>query len=407
MAHHPDRLLQNIFKSSFHLYKQRLPLKDIKAADAIIHCRTLNQGYDQLRCANGHEDKQLHSCRHRSCPLCAARARHHWIEAQKNRLLDCPHHHLVFTLPHEYLLLWQYNRAWFTNVLFQACRDTLMTLLKDTRYLGATPGILMTLHTWGRQLNYHPHIHALVTAGGLTSSNQWQASENEFLLPIRVVKALYKGKIQAAIHHAFANNELTLPKTYSFNKLKHLHRSLYKKQWSVRIMPQYAQGRSVMLYLSRYLKGGPLHPKQIVTCDAHSVRFHYKDHRDNKIKLLSLKTSEFIRRILWHVPVPGLHVVRHYGLYASQSQVKRNRCREMVGGVFEASGQVEKEPLHWVCRTCGAALTRAFSVYPRRCNGRRIENSYHKNAAEPPRGSVQQDVEVGTRIRVPDPNLLH
>jgi len=407
MAHHPNRLLQNIFKSSFHLYKHRLPLKDIKAADAIMHCRTLNQGYDQLRCTNGHEDKQLHSCRHRSCPLCAARARHNWIEAQKNRLLDCPHHHLVFTLPHEYLPLWQYNRAWFTNILFQACRDTLMTLLKDTRYLGATPGILMTLHTWGRQLNYHPHIHALVTAGGLTVSNQWHANENEFLLPIRVVKALYKGKLQAMIRNALERNELTLPKTCSSNKLTHLHRSLYKKQWSVRIMPQYAQGKSVMLYLSRYLKGGPLHPKQIIHCDAKTVRFHYKDHRDNKIKLLSLKTSEFIHRILWHVPVPGLHVVRHYGLYASQSQAKRNRCREMVGGLFEVSGQVEKESLHWDCRTCGAALTRAFSVYPRRRKGRRIENSYNKNAAVSPSSLVQQDVQDVPRIRAPDPNVVH
>ena len=406
MAHHSNRLLQNIFKSSFHLIKQPLPLKDIKAAHAIMHCRTLEQGYDHLSCANGHKDKQLHSCRHRSCPLCAARARHHWIEAQKSRLLDCAHYHLVFTLPHEYLPLWQYNRAWFTNVLFQACRDTLMTLLKNKRYLGATPGILMTLHTWGRQLNYHPHIHALVTAGGLTQSNQWQTSENEFLLPIRVVKALYKGKIQAAIRNALDNKALTLPKTFSYNELKHTHRSLYKKQWSVRIMPQYAQGRSVMLYLSRYLKGGPLHPQQIVTCDSRAVRFRYKDHRDNKIKLLSLKTSEFIRRILWHVPVPGLHVVRHYGLYASQSQAKRNRCREIIGGLFEAtgvSGQVEKESLHWVCRTCGATLRRSFTVYPRR----HIENSYNKNASGIPSGFVQQVVQDGTRIRAPDPNSLH
>jgi hypothetical protein len=406
MAHHANRLLQNIFKSSFHLYNQPLPLKDIKAADAIMHCRTTNQGYDQLSCINGHEDKQLHSCRHRSCPLCAARARHHWIEAQKNRLLDCPHHHLVFTLPHEYLPLWQYNRAWFTSVLFQVCRDTLMTLLKDKRYLGATPGILMTLHTWGRQLNCHPHIHALVTAGGLTSSNQWQASEHDFLLPVRIVKALYKGKLQAAIRAALDKSELTLPTSCSYNELKHLHRGCYKKQWSVRIMPQYAQGRSVMLYLSRYLKGGPLHPKQIVYCDSRSVRFHYKDHRDNKTKLLSLKTTEFIRRILWHVPVPGLHVVRHYGLYASQSQAKRNQCRKIVGGIIESvteTGQVEKELLHWLCRTCGERLRRSFTVYPRR----RIENSYKKNAAVPPSGFVQQGVEVGTRIRAPDPKVLH
>lgn len=402
MAH--NRLLQNIFKSSFHLYKQPLPLKDIKAANAIIHCRTTEQGYDQLSCPNGHEDKQQpHSCRHRSCPLCAARSRHDWIEAQKHRLLNCPHYHIVFTLPHEYLPLWQYNRAWFTTLIFQACRDTLITLLEDKRYLGATPGLLMTLHTWGRQLTFHPHIHALVTAGGLSASNQWLAVEHDFLLPIRVVKALYKGKLQAAIRTALEKGSLTLPATLSSNELKQVHRGLYKKEWSVRIMPQYAQGKSVMLYLSRYLKGGPINPKQIIACDHQHVLFRYKDHRDNKTKTQSLHLMEFIRRILWHVPVPGLHVVRHYGLYASQSRDKRNRCRALIGGLLEVagvSGQVKKERLHWTCCTCGEILRRSFTVYPRRS----IENSYNKNTAETPNGFAQQGAQADHRIRGPDPN---
>ncbi len=166
-------------------------------------------------------------------------------------------------------------------------------------------------------------------------------------------------------------------------------------------MPQYAQGKGVMLYLSRYLKGGPINPKQIFYCDHRTIKFRYKDHRDNKIKTQSLRLAEFIRRILWHVPVPGLHVVRHYGLYASQSRDKRNRCREIVGGLLEmdgVTGQVKKESLHWTCRTCGEALIHSFSVYPRRV----IENSYSKVPID---GFVQQDAQDGYRIRGPDSNL--
>jgi hypothetical protein len=96
------------------------------------------------------------------------KSRYQWIEAEKQRVIDCPHYHVIFKLPREYLNLWQYNRKWFTWHIFKACRDTLIELMKDPKYLGVIPGLLMTLHTWGRQLNYHLHIHCLVTAGGLT-----------------------------------------------------------------------------------------------------------------------------------------------------------------------------------------------------------------------------------------------
>lgn len=124
-----NRLIQNIFNSCFPTFDQSsLPFKDIKAARAIMQCRTHALGYRTYRCPNAHEDKQLyHSCRHRSCPLCTEKARHDWVEKQKQRLLDCAHYHVIFTLPHEYLPLWQYNRAWFTQTFFRSCRDTLMT----------------------------------------------------------------------------------------------------------------------------------------------------------------------------------------------------------------------------------------------------------------------------------------
>ena len=124
------RIIQNIFRSYFsRISNKKLPLKDIKAAEAIMLCRTPEQGYNYLVCPEGHEEKiQTHSCKHRSCPICADKARHNWIEAQKKRLLNCAHYHVIFTLPHEYIELWQYNRKWFTKAIFKACRDTLIEL---------------------------------------------------------------------------------------------------------------------------------------------------------------------------------------------------------------------------------------------------------------------------------------
>jgi len=170
-----DTTLQAIFCRSFDSYAagKRLPLQSHKAAHAIMQCRTAALGGHVQRCPEDHVSRnEYNSCKHRSCPRCAALPKARWAEAQQARLLGCDHYHVVFTLPHELLALWTSNRAWFIDALFQTCRDTLMTLLQDARYLGAIPGIVMSLHTWGRTLSLHPHIHCLVTGGGLSRAGQ-------------------------------------------------------------------------------------------------------------------------------------------------------------------------------------------------------------------------------------------
>lgn len=398
------KILQTIFRSYFsRLNNINLPLKDIKAAEAIMLCRTPEQGYNLLSCPEGHEDKlQTHSCKHRSCPICADKARHNWIESQKKRLLNCAHYHVVFTLPHEYLNLWQYNRKWFTKAFFKASRDTLIELLEDKKYLGATPGILTTLHTWGRQLNYHPHIHCLVTAGGITGTNEWKDQDGDYLLPIRVVKALFRGKLQSFIKAALLNKELQLPHKCNMLTMMNTHRALFKKQWSVRIQDKYEHGKGVVLYLARYMKGGPINPKQIISSN-NTISFRYKDHRDQRIKILHLKLVDFMKRILWHVPEIGVHVVRHYGLYASKNQKKRNICREVMGGLMEMNdntGQTLKDTVNWCCDVCGRPLQRAFSTF----RSESYENSFIESTG---RKHVQQYVQANLanalRIRGPCP----
>ncbi|MCG6938612.1 MAG: transposase [Gammaproteobacteria bacterium] len=236
-----------------------------------------------------------------------------------------------------------------------------------------------------------PHIHCLVTAGGITRANDWKKLAGDYLLPVRVVKALYRGKLQAYIKAAVKDHDLILPRGVSENEVLSCINRLYKKPWSVRIQERYEHAKGVILYLARYVKGGPLHPQQIISC-GNKIRFLYKDHRDQKVKTLCLKVDEFMRRILWHVPKVGIHVVRHYGLYASRSQDKRDRCREEIGGIAEAeikAGKAQESGLDWCCDQCGALLKRVFSVY----RPGRYENPYNNECAV--RTCVQQGAQAG------------
>ena len=384
------RILQKLFLFYFSRHPAlKLPLKDIKAVEAITQCQTMGRGFNLLSCPQHHSEKiQPHACRHRSCPICADRARYQWIENEKERLIDCPHYHVIFTLPHEYLNLWQYNRHWFTQHFFKACRDTLLELLEDPRYLGATPGILMTLHTWGRQLNKHPHIHCLVSAGGLTKQDEWKAT-GDFLLPIRVVKTVFRGKLQAWIKQALESDELKLTPNEGKQHCLDRHRQLYQKPWSVRIQEKYEHGRGVALYLARYMKGGPIKPAQI-SCRGNAIRFQYRDHRDNRRKTLDLDIGEFIKRLLWHVPESGVHVVRHYGLYASKNQKRRQSYQRKQGKrpmVLQSNGTTLKDAVNWRCETCGATLERWYSTYPKRRDENSVIESLRQNI-------VQQGVEA-------------
>mgnify|MGYP000636861414 CR=1 FL=1 len=252
-----DRLLQNIFCGyADYLNNSKQPLKNIKAIESIRDCRTQAMGVSYFSCKDKHKViEQPHSCRHRSCYLCAGKSRLKWIESQKARLFNAPHFHVIFTLPHEYLSLWQYNEAWFTQAIFKISSDTLLSLMSSEKFHGVKPGIMMALHTWGRQLNLHPHTHCLVTSGGLNSSGEWQ-SIDKYLLPIRVVKSYYRSRFQTLIKEAFEQGELTLPPDMDEREFWRLYRVAYKKSWSVRIEDRYEHGKGVMLYLARYLKGG-------------------------------------------------------------------------------------------------------------------------------------------------------
>ncbi|MBU2886763.1 transposase [Gilvimarinus agarilyticus] len=386
-----ERALQEIFQSQYdELLSRPQPLKNLKAIDAISQCRTKAMGSSFFQCASLHKPIELnHSCRHRSCFLCAQKKRVEWIENQKHRLFPCAHFHVIFTLPHEYLSLWRYNERFFTDLLFSASRDTLM-LMEDSKYHGVTPGIMTALHTWGRQMNLHPHVHCLVSAGGLKGSDQWKEVE-QFLLPIKVVKSRYRAMVQKRIMQAIESDELICPPDQSWQKIRQHWSALWKKEWSVRIEKRYEHGKGVMLYLSRYLKGGPMNPKQILFRNDHEIRFRYLDHRDKRKKDLRLPLDEFARRLLEHVPQVGLHTFRYYGLYAPATKRRRLQAYRCLNCAPKKRYSPLSTDVVLSCSICGAPARRTHSFWKNQASK---AISINKNA-NPTLGAgfIQQDDE--------------
>jgi len=383
-----EATLQSIFRSAFDSYRKKhgLSMDQIKAAQAIMDCQSDALGHEEWVCRNdGHVEREYHSCRHRSCPRCNGSQSREWLEKIKAKLLPCDHYHVVFTLPHELNEIWHYNRSWSADKLFKATAQTLRELLGDERYLGAEVGLLSSLHTWGRTNIFHPHMHVLTTGLGLRG-DETRESKKDYLLPVGVLKAKFRGKWLSWLNQGYEKGEIKLPSGWTEMDWRRVLRRVSRKSWNIRIQGAYKHGDGVAIYLSRYVRGGPIKDQRIVSADKRRVCFRYKDHHDGTNKTMSLATEHFLTRVLWHVAVKGQHQVRHYGLYAGGAQEKRDRVRESLGIEMEKGYQnPDKEPRR--CPECGDGLFRAKST--------RRKISYIRSA------HVQQDVTADRERTLP------
>src|SRR5262249_3120887 len=319
--------LQTIFQDAFPAYEQShaLPAHVRRAAHALMQCRTAALGGHIQACPDGHVARVWYnSCRHRSCPQCAYLQTERWLALHRARLLACDHYHVIFTLPHDLNPLWLANVPVMSALLFQAARDTLVDLLADPKYLGAQPGILAALHTWSQTLVLPPHVHCLVTGGGLTPDGHWPAVHHGFLLPARVVMAVFRGKMVAAIRQTLARGALTLPEPMRPQQVLNLLNRLghpTQTKWNVRIMERYRHGAGVVTYLARYLRGGPIKNARLVAYDGACVTFTYRARREEadagaaSPARRGLPGAASTQRCRLHAAVPQTRGVRSYGLY--------------------------------------------------------------------------------------------
>jgi len=351
----------------------RLSAPQLRAAMALRSCRTAALGGHVQRCPNGHVQRAWYnSCRNRACPQCNGLAKERWLQRTRARLIDCAHWHVVFTIPHELNPLWRLNTPAMVNALFAAARDTLLELLADPRHLGAQPGIQLALHTWTRALDLHPHIHALVSDGGMRD-RIWVSPRRSHFLPATVVMMLFRGKLLAGLRAMHREDRLRLPESLSPERFESLLNRLGRKvKWNARVCERYAHGRGVSVYLARYVKGGPYHNTQIVHASPCEVLFRYTPHGQpdapKRSATLRLCPQAFLARVLQHTPEPGRHTLRYYGLYAHACTEQLNAARSL----HQQAAVEPAAPIEWQaylarfpralaatrCAHCGAPLVR-------------------------------------------------
>jgi hypothetical protein len=345
-----------------------LGLTQLKVMSAIENCRTAALGGHVDGCDDcGHVRVAYNSCRNRHCPRCQGAAARAWLAERVADLLPVGYFHVVFTLPAEIAdIAWQ-NKAVVYDLLFRSASETMMTIAADPKHLGARIGITAVLHTWGSAMTHHPHVHMIVPGGGISLDGRWISSRPAFLLPVRVLGALFRRLFLTqliALHEAgklvFFRPQADLVDQRRF--LRHLV-ALRKKRWAVYAKAPFSGPEAVLAYLSRYTHRVAISNQRLIAHDETGVTFRYKDYRregPERQRVMTLTPHEFIRRFLLHVLPQGFHRIRHYGLLASSvRKLDIARARELLAGASPAAKPVEAlEPLDWrpPCPCCGGRM---------------------------------------------------
>lgn len=312
--------------------QQRRVIRDL------IACRTAALGGHLRRCNScGHEEIAYNSCRNRHCPKCQAQKQAEWLEAQCAHLLDVPYFHVVFTLPEDLGPLALQNKRLLYGFLFRAAAETLLTIARDPKHLGATIGFTAVLHTWGQTLLHHPHLHCLVPAGGLSPDrSRWIPAHEGFFLPVRVLSRLFRGKYLAYLRQAFEAGKLVfagqLQELAAPGAWHTFLDRLYQIEWVVYAKPPFGSPEQVLKYLARYTHRVAISNRRIISIDGGYVAFRYKDYRRGRSdRVMRLPAAEFIRRFLLHVLPKRFVRIRHYGLLANRHR-KENLalCRRLL-----------------------------------------------------------------------------
>jgi len=320
-------------------YGSHLALQHRKVIDAITRCRTAALGGHRDRCTDcGHTAISYNSCRNRHCPKCQGNARAKWLAARSVELLPVPYFHVVFTLPRELSSLVLQNKRVLYDLLFRTSAAALIEVARDPRHLGADIGLLSVLHTWGQNLQHHPHVHCIVPAGGLSlDGDRWVAASSRFLLPIRVLSRVFRGKFLAGLKQLQLQGKLqfhgSLLQLADQQRFRHLLRQLYSKEWVVYAKPPFGGAEHVLHYLARYTHRVAISNHRLVAFADGRVSFRWKDYaHGSKQKVMTVSADEFLRRFLTHVLPRGLVRIRHFGIFANRRRAASlARCRTLLG----------------------------------------------------------------------------
>jgi Putative transposase/Transposase zinc-binding domain len=310
--------IADVFHARGEAYRQshRLSGDQLRAMRAIEACRTeVLGGHLDVCPACALSKPSYNSCRNRHCPKCQSLSQARWIEARMERVLPVPYFHVVCTLPAQLRPIARRNPAFIFDLLFASSAQALLDLGDDPKRLGARLGVTSVLHTWTRELDFHPHVHSIVTGGGLApEQDRWLAARSGYLFPVKVLGKLFRGKFLDGLVRAHRNGKLALDGTCYQDPaaLARVIDQLYATNWVVYSKAPFAGPDHVYRYLGRYTHRVGISNQRLQSFDGSTVRFATKDG-----KSISLDADEFIRRFLQHILPAGFVKIRHFGLNAS------------------------------------------------------------------------------------------
>ena len=328
----------------FQRHGARIPAEHLRAAEAILACRTAVLGGNLYRCEDcGRSHFAYHSCNHRLCPMCGQENARDWAHRQKAKLLPVPYSLVTFTVPEGLRLLFRSHQELCYRLLYQCSANALQELAAESKYLGASLGFVSILHTWTRQLIYHPHIHVIVPQGGLTPTGGWVRSKDPgYFLPVRKLSI----KMRIAMESAF---EKEAPDLHAA-----IDPALWRENWNTHIAPV-GNGEHAIDYLSRYVSQTALSANRILADDGKHVTLVYTDSQTGARKTLRLEGGEFIRRFLQHVLPSGFKRIRYYGWLSPAAHKRFDRIQALLDWKPVIAPREDKPPPPH-CKVCDKPL---------------------------------------------------
>jgi hypothetical protein len=349
--------------------QSHLGWQQLKVLRAIKHCRTAALGGHLDQCSRcGHRAISFFSCRNRHCPKCQTNARNQWLAARSDELLGVSYFHVVFTLPQELSALALQNKRAIYDLLFQVSAATLNEVAADPKHLGAEIGFLSVLHTWGQNLQAHPHVHCVIPAGGLSPDHsRWiHPKHHYFFLPVRVLSRVFRGKFVSGLKRLFRQRKLRFHGNLQpLGEAKAFHRflrQLFRQDWVVYAKPPFGGPEYVLQYLARYTHRVAISNHRLISLADGKVTFRWKDYaHGNKKRKMVVSTDEFLRRFLMHVLPRGFVRIRHFGFLSAPRRRKSIAlCRQLLVQVIprpRSPTQTAMPPTAtWPCPCCGGAM---------------------------------------------------
>lgn len=313
--------LSDILKKEQNTLTTRYSLHSVQRRSLynLTTCRTSAQGGHLLKCDHcAHQKPAYNSCRDRHCPKCQFLKQEVWVDKVSTRLLPGRYFHIVFTLPPDLHAMFYSNQRACYRILMQCASKTVLQGTSNPQFLGAETGCLTILHTWGQTLTYHPHVHLLCPAGGLSEDGmEWIPSSKNFLVPVKALQKMFRAMVMKEVKEGIVRDTIN----YDMSEFYKIKEQLYSKPWHVYLKKGFRGANAVLKYLGRYTHRVAFSNSRFISIEDDKVTFRYKDYRDrNRTKSMTLSTLEFSRRFLQHILPIGFYKIRYSGLFANIHQ---------------------------------------------------------------------------------------